>query len=192
MKQIALQQPPTVVSAELVVVGGGLAGLCAAVAAARNGVKTILVQDRPMPGGNASSEIRMWVCGAQCAEFREGGLLEELKLANYHYNPTLKYTLWDQVMRDFLEREANLQCFFSTTVRDVKCKDFVIESLNAWGITDYINYEFHAKYFADCSGDSILALSGAEYMIGREDITVFLGDSPMWMPRRWEIPLSCN
>ena len=47
------------------VVGGGLAGLCAAVAAARRGVKTALVQERPMLGGNASSEIRMWVCGAR-------------------------------------------------------------------------------------------------------------------------------
>ena len=51
--------------AEYCVVGGGLAGICAAVAAARCGVKTVLVHDRPVLGGNASSEIRMWVCGAR-------------------------------------------------------------------------------------------------------------------------------
>ena len=79
--------------AGLIVIGGGMAGVCAAVSAARNGARTVLVQDRPMPGGNASSEIRMWICGSGCAEFAEGGLLEEVKLANYHYNPTLKYTL---------------------------------------------------------------------------------------------------
>ena len=51
--------------ADFCVVGGGLAGICAAVAAARRGVKVVLMHDRPMLGGNASSEIRMWVCGAQ-------------------------------------------------------------------------------------------------------------------------------
>lgn len=48
-------------SADFVVVGGGMAGVCAAAAAARNGVRTLVVQDRPMFGGNASSEIRMWI-----------------------------------------------------------------------------------------------------------------------------------
>ena len=49
---------------DLCVVGGGLAGMCAAVAAARHGIKVALMHDRPVYGGNASSEIRMWVCGA--------------------------------------------------------------------------------------------------------------------------------
>lgn len=52
---------------DLCVVGGGLAGLCAAVAAARRGIKVVLMQDRPVLGGNASSEIRMWICGATLA-----------------------------------------------------------------------------------------------------------------------------
>lgn len=47
-----------------IVVGGGLLGICAAVAAARHGVKTALVHARPVLGGNASSEIRMHICGA--------------------------------------------------------------------------------------------------------------------------------
>ena len=57
------------------VVGGGLAGLCAAVSAARHGAKVALVQERPMLGGNASSEIRMWVCGAHGENNRETGLV---------------------------------------------------------------------------------------------------------------------
>ena len=61
--------------ADLCVVGGGLAGLCAAVAAARHGAKVALVQERPMLGGNASSEIRMWVCGAQGKNMLETGLI---------------------------------------------------------------------------------------------------------------------
>ena len=59
--------------ADLCVVGGGLAGLCAAVAAARHGAQVLLMQDRPMLGGNASSEVRMWVCGAQGDCKRETG-----------------------------------------------------------------------------------------------------------------------
>ena len=79
--------------ADFVVVGGGMAGLCAAVAAARNGAKTVIIQDRPMFGGNASSEIRMWICGAHGPNRKETGLLEELQLDNYYYNPELRFTI---------------------------------------------------------------------------------------------------
>ena len=61
------------------VVGGGMAGMCAAVAAARGGSKVALVQERPVLGGNASSEIRMWICGAQGDNNRETGILEEIE-----------------------------------------------------------------------------------------------------------------
>ena len=70
--------------ADLCVVGGGLSGLCCAVAAARHGIKVVLVQDRPVLGGNASSEIRMWVCGANGDGNRERGIVEELMLENYY------------------------------------------------------------------------------------------------------------
>ena len=60
------------------VVGGGMAGLCAAVAAARHGARVALMQDRPVLGGNASSEIRMWICGAKGDDNRETGILESL------------------------------------------------------------------------------------------------------------------
>ena len=70
-------------SAEFVVIGGGFAGVCAAVTAARSGTKTILVQDRPVLGGNASSEVRLWILGATSHMgnnnrwSREGGLVEK-------------------------------------------------------------------------------------------------------------------
>ncbi|MBO5722338.1 MAG: FAD-dependent oxidoreductase, partial [Lentisphaeria bacterium] len=70
---------------EFCVVGGGLAGMCAAITAARHGVKTLLMHERPMLGGNASSEIRMFVCGAY--HRRETGLIEEIRLDNCHRNP---------------------------------------------------------------------------------------------------------
>ena len=65
---------------EFCVVGGGMAGMCAAIAAARQGVKTLLMHDRPVLGGNASSEIRMWVCGAHSSQRLPRTSLGGLKL----------------------------------------------------------------------------------------------------------------
>ena len=67
-------------NADLCVVGGGMSGLCAALAAARHGIKVVLIQDRGVLGGNASSEIRMWICGAHGEDNRETGIIEELML----------------------------------------------------------------------------------------------------------------
>lgn len=63
---------------DLCVAGGDLAGLCCAITAARNGIKTVLVQDRPILGGNSSEEIRMWVCGSHGKDNRETGIIEEI------------------------------------------------------------------------------------------------------------------
>ena len=67
-------------TADLCVVGGGMAGICTAIAAAREGIKVVLVHERPVLGGNASSEVRMWVCGAQGDNNRETGIIEEIML----------------------------------------------------------------------------------------------------------------
>ena len=90
------------VSYDLVVVGGGMAGLCAAIAAARHGAKTALLQDRPVLGGNASSEIRMHICGAtrhgQRPNARETGIIEEILLENKYRNPTHSYGMFDVLL----------------------------------------------------------------------------------------------
>ena len=83
------------VKADLCVVGGGIAGTFAAISAARQGVKVALVNERPVLGGNASSEIRMWICGAQQNGYRESGLNEELNIKNYYYNPDKNHYLFD-------------------------------------------------------------------------------------------------
>ena len=83
---------------DLCVVGGGLAGTCAAIAAARHGLKVILMQDRPMLGGNASSEVRMWVCGARDKDYKETGILEEIELENFYRNDNRCYQVWDTVI----------------------------------------------------------------------------------------------
>ena len=95
-------------SADLVVVGGGLSGICAAISAARHGAKVVLIQDRPVLGGNCSSEVRMGIMGAHGNENKEAGILEELQLRNFYYNPLMRYTIWDDVMMSTVRAEKNI------------------------------------------------------------------------------------
>ena len=80
---------------QFVVCGGGLSGMCAAISAARRGVKVVLVQDRPVLGGNASSEMRMGIMGAHGDENKEAGIIEELQLRNFYHNPLIQQRLED-------------------------------------------------------------------------------------------------
>lgn len=160
--------PKKTLSADFIVVGGGMAGACAAIAAARNGISVILVQDRPMLGGNASSEIRMWICGAHGKDQKEAGILEEILLENYYQNPTLRYTLWDDVLYSMVKSEPNITLLLNTTVQDVSVENGNIRSVSAWNMHSYTRYEIAGQFFADCSGDSILRLSGAQCRWGRE------------------------
>ena len=95
-------------NADLCVIGGGMAGICASIAAARCGAKVVLMHERPVLGGNASSEIRMWMCGAGGENNRETGIVEEIALENYYRNPTKNYYIWDTVLYDFVIREKNI------------------------------------------------------------------------------------
>ena len=158
------------------VVGGGLAGLCAAVEASRRGVKTALIQERPMLGGNASSEIRMWVCGAGCRGENklETGLLEELMLENLYRNPDKNYSVWDGVMYEMARNEENLTLLLNCSVNTLDMEDGKIASVTGWQLTTEQYHTVKARLFADCSGDSVLApLSGADFVIGREARGVF-------------------
>ena len=84
--------------ADLCIIGGGLAGTIAAISAARKGVKVVLIQDRPVLEGNASSEIKMWVRGAKGYCNKETGILAEFEEENICRNPTLAATLWNSVL----------------------------------------------------------------------------------------------
>ena len=156
------------------VVGGGLSGLCAAVAAARHGVKVALVQERPMLGGNASSEIRMWVCGARGKNMLETGLVEELMLENLYRNPDKNYSVWDGVMYEMARNEENIELLLNCSVNQCDMKDGRVASVTGWQMTTQQFHRVEAKLFADCSGDSVLApLTGAEYRHGRETESEF-------------------
>ncbi|MDX9975701.1 MAG: FAD-dependent oxidoreductase, partial [FCB group bacterium] len=157
-------------TADLCVVGGGLAGTIAALAAARRGAKVVLIQDRPVLGGNASSEIRMWVRGAHGVENRETGILAEIEEENIYRNPNLAAPLWDSVLYGKVMAEKNITLLLNTSCLDATVGvDGKIQSAAAWQLNTYTFHTVSAKIFADCSGDSILApLVGARYRVGRE------------------------
>ena len=157
------------ISCDLCVIGAGLAGSFAAISAARHGARVVLMQDRPMAGGNASSEIRMWVRGATNRYDRETGLISELDERNIYFNPTLNSTLFDATLYSMLEENENITLLFNTSCLDAETKDGKILSVTGWQMTTYTYYTVTADIFMDCSGDSILApLTGAEYRHGRE------------------------
>lgn len=158
------------------VVGGGMAGICAAVAAARSGAKTVLVHDRPMLGGNASSEIRVPIGGAYgeplpgggILENREGGIIEEILCENVFRNPTCIWQVWDHHLWNFCTREPNLTVLLNTAIQECGTDGARIVSVTGWDSIAYTRVTVFAQVFIDCSGDGILRLSGAEWTSGRE------------------------
>ncbi len=156
---------------DVCVVGGGLAGTFAAIAAARHGAKVVLMQDRPVLGGNASSEIRMWVSGAgsRVRNLQETGIMEEVLLENMHRNPTRNFSVWDSILYEKVKNEENIELLLNCACCFADCEDNVIKSVTGFQLTTYTWQKVEADTFIDCSGDSILAeLADAEYMVGRE------------------------
>ncbi len=154
---------------DVCVIGGGMAGMCAALAAARNGAKTALVHDRPVFGGNASSEVRMWICGAHGKHNKETGLLEEIQLENQYQNPSLNYSIWDGVLYGKIHFQPNLTPLLNCSCTDAAMDGDRIVSITAWQLTSQTWHTIHARQFIDCSGDSILAaVTPAQFRVGRE------------------------
>ena len=100
---------------DVCVIGGGMSGLCAAVAAARHGAKVVLMHDRPVLGGNASSEVHMWIRGAAGKENRESGIVQEIELENIYRNPTMNYSIWDTVLYQMVIQEENVTLLLNTS-----------------------------------------------------------------------------
>jgi len=177
---------------DLCVVGGGMAGLCCAIAAARGGIRTVLVHDRPVLGGNASSEIRMWVCGSHGKDNRETGIIEELVLENFYQNPSLKFPLWDSVLYQKAKAEPNLTLLLNASCLDAEMDGDRIKSIKAWQSNAETFHKVSATWFADCSGDSILApLSGARYRYGREAKAEFNETIPPDVADKKTMGMSC-
>lgn len=162
---------------DLVVVGGGMAGVCCAITAARQGIKVALIQDRPVMGGNASSEVRLWVLGATSHMgnnnrwSREGGVIDEILVENTYRNKEGNPVLFDMVLVDKVLAEKNITLYLNTIVYNIDKSDATtISKVYAFNPQNQTEYTFNAPLFADCSGDGIVSyLAGAAYRIGAEE-----------------------
>lgn len=158
---------------DFIVVGGGLGGICAAIAAARGGIQTALIHNRPVLGGNASSEIRMHICGADHhmsrPEARETGILEEILLENKRRNPEMIYPIFDAVLWEKVHYQENLDLYLNTQMTNVICEGDRITAICAEQLTTEKRFCMRGNMFLDGTGDGVLgAKAGAEYRIGRE------------------------
>lgn len=189
-----------IIECDLCVIGGGISGMCAAISAAREGIKVVLMHERPVLGGNASSEIRMWICGAHGKSNRETGVIEEIALENLYRNPTKSFAIWDTVLYDFIRREKNIVPLLNCTCMDAETeigelengRDRRIVSVTGYQMTTQRFYTVKAKFYSDCSGDSILApLTGAEFKLGRESRDEYGENTYVTEPDSMTMGMSC-
>ena len=197
---------------DLVVAGGGLSGVCCALEAARNGCRVVLCQNRPMLGGNASSEVRMHIVGADAhgmrgieleTEARESGLIEEIRLRNCLANPQRSNSMLDLTLYDLCRSEPNLELLLNTEVVSAQMDGNKIISVTAERQSTEDVFTLSADVFADCTGDGRLgAEAGAQFRIGREGRDEFgeslapekadgmkLGSSLLYQARRHDRPM---
>jgi len=166
---------------DVAIVGGGLAGVCAAITAARAGSKVVLVQDRPVLGGNASSEVRLWILGATSHMgnnnrwAREGGVVDELLVENIFRNPEGNPLILDTIILEMVVNEPNITLLLNTAVHDLEKSDAdTIKSVRAFCSQNSTTYEITAPLFVDASGDGIVGfLAGAAFRIGAESQAEF-------------------
>ena len=163
---------------DVFIAGGGVAGVCAAISAARHGAKVVLVQDRSRLGGNSSSEVKMHIVGADSHRgrpgWRESGLIEELRLEDAVNNPQRCWEMWDFILYDKVVSEPNITLLLETIVYKAVVKDDRITEVHARCDKSEMIYRVQSKVFVDATGDSRLALeSGASFRMGRESRAEF-------------------
>lgn len=153
---------------DLVVVGGGLGGMCASLQGARQGLKVALVQDRPVLGGNNSGEVRVWLNGGvnYPPYPRVGDIVQELEPARRaHYGPSNTAALYEDQQRIALfEKEPNLALFLNCRVDQVEMDNNTITAVIGEDIKTGQRLRFTGAFFADCTGDGCVGfLAGADY-----------------------------
>ena len=164
-------------SFDVVVVGGGISGTCAAISAARNGAKTALVHERSTLGGNSSSEVRLYpedTCSFS-PWIKESGILEEMEEEERarNWEPRIEgmmNSIWDLVLYEWVKREKNLSLFLNTTMREVEMRDAShIEAIHAPQLGTEREFILSAPLFIDSTGDGVLGYrAGAEFHWGKE------------------------
>ena len=164
---------------DVVVIGGGVAGTIAAIAAARLSCSVALIQDRPVLGGNSSSEVRVGISGADAhgtnRNARETGILEELRLEltyrdHWPEGSGTPRPLWDWLLWEWITRETSLSLYLNTRALQARmASEGVIDEIVVVQTSTERTFRIKGKIYIDCSGDGqIAADAGAEYRMGRE------------------------
>lgn len=169
--------PETAGTFDLVVVGGGMAGTTAAVAAARLGLTVALIQDRPMLGGNASSEVRVYPGGQTMLGPNPGlGALEHEmdpgtgpEISREKGNALAADVYADEKKLYVVRQEKNIRLFLNTHALKVEKSGNRVTAVIARDVRTSRDWRFAGHLFADCTGDGTLGyLAGADYRVGRE------------------------
>lgn len=156
---------------DLVVVGGGIAGTCAAISASRMGLKVALIQDRPVLGGNNSSEIRVHLMGDVDKNHypKLGRIVREMDNGDPgNGNPDAK-EYGDARKTAIVKGERNISLFLNTHVYKVEKSGDKIVAVIGRDIATNKETRFTGTFFSDCTGDGTIGeLAGAEFRMGRE------------------------
>jgi len=179
---------------DLVIVGGGIAGTSAAISAARLGVKVALVQDRPVLGGNGSSEVRVWPEGKvnQPPYPHIGDIVSELVPEKKRQpSPSTNIAIYtDQLKLALVRAEPNISLFTDHHVNAVEARDGLIQSVVAQNIITGRRVRLKARLFADCTGDGTVGfLAGADNDVSRDD---HLGVTDLWSVSKDALHCDCK
>jgi len=163
-------QPKDAGNFDLVVVGGGMSGTCAAVSAARLGLQVALIQNRPVLGGNNSSEVRVHLGGQiNLPPYPAiGDVVRELDPGHQgNARPAQFYD--DNRKMSVVQAEENIHLFVNMHAYKVEKQGDRIAAVVAKHILDSSEWRFRAPLFVDCTGDGTIGyLAGADYRMGRE------------------------
>ncbi len=160
-------------SYDIVVVGGGLSGMCAAIAAARHGAKTAIINNRSVYGGNASSEIRMHIVGASShaakADLAETGILMEMLLENKRRNPYACFPVFDSILWETVHFQENLTSYLNTNMDDMVMEGGRIRTVICHQNTTETELRLSARIFVDATGHGTLGvMAGCGSRLGTE------------------------
>ncbi|MBE6976523.1 MAG: FAD-dependent oxidoreductase [Ruminococcaceae bacterium] len=160
-------------SFDVVVIGGGFSGVCAAIAAAREGVRVALIQNRPVFGGTGSSETRMHIVGANChsskPNLRETGIIEEILLENKRRNPYANFPIFDMIVWEKVTMEPNITSYLNTNIDDVIMDGGKILAVVGHQNTTETKLTIRGKIFIDATGHGTVGvMAGAASRIGSE------------------------
>ncbi|WP_066631417.1 FAD-dependent oxidoreductase [Labilibacter marinus] len=195
--------PETKGKYDLVVIGGGMAGLCSAITASRSGLKVALIQNRPVLGGNNSSEIRVHLMGFIDREndyAALGRIVRELDNGDPHNANIDGKKYGDKRKESVVNFEKNIDLFLNMHAYDVEMDEQKIKAVIARHISTNEELRFEGRFFVDCTGDGTIGYAaGADYRYGRESKaktgeslardtadTFCLGTSNMWHASKFE------